>query len=220
MLQYLASLFSPKKVFYKDISLLALWDRGSTFTRYTSFQRRAKLMCSHVGRHSRICINTELFYTSVGNFTIIARNCIVGLGAHPTNTLSPHSIFYKKHRWKWHDDWCKDTGFRESDKPITIGNGVWIGMRCLILDGVTIGDGAIVAAGAVVTKDVPPYAIVGGVPAKVLKYRFAPEVIERLLEIKWWNLPDEEITRVRDIFHIPNPTMEDLDKFFPQKDLR
>ena len=215
MLQYIPSVLSLKKLLYKDISPLALWDSYSTITPYTSLQRKAKLMNSHVGRHSRICINTELFNTRVGNFSIIARNCVVGLGAHPTNTLSPHSIFYKRNRWKWHDDWCKDTGFRESDKPITIGNGVWIGMRCLILDGVTIGDGAIVAAGAVVTKDVPPFAVVGGVPAKVLKYRFSPEVIERLLEIQWWNLPDEEITRIKDIFHIPNPTMEDLNKYFP-----
>ena len=216
MLQYIGSLFSLKKLLFKDISLLAYWDNTSTFTHYTSLQRKAKLLHSHVGRHSRICINTELLNTTVGNFSIIARNCVVGLGAHPTNTLSPHSIFYKQNRWKWHDEWYEDTGFRENDMPVTIGNGVWIGIRCLILDGVTIGDGAIVAAGAVVTKDVPPFAVVGGVPAKVLKYRFSPEMIERLLEIQWWNLPDEEITRVKDIFHKPNPTLEDLDKYFPR----
>jgi tetrahydrodipicolinate N-succinyltransferase len=84
------------------------------------------------------------------------------------------------------------------------------------MNGVTIGDGSILAAGAIVTKDIPPYAIAGGIPAKVLKYRFSPEMIERLLEIKWWNLPDEEITRVKDIFHKPNPTLGDLDKFFPR----
>ena len=216
MLQYLPSLFSLKKILFKDISPFALWDKSSSITRYTSLQRWAKLMHSCVGQHSRICINTELLNTNVGNFSIIARNCVVGLGAHPTNTLSPHSIFYKKKRWKWHDEWCKDTGFRESDSPIVIGNGVWIGMRCLILDGVTIGDGAIVAAGAVVTKDVPPFAVVGGVPAKVLKYRFSPEMIERLMEIRWWDLPDEEITRIKEIFHKPNPTLEDLDRFFPR----
>jgi hypothetical protein len=59
---------------------------------------------------------------------------------------------------------------------------------------------------------------VGGVPATVLKYRFSPEIIERLLEIKWWNLPDEEITRIKDIFHIPNPTLEDLDRYFPRNE--
>ena len=86
----------------------------------------------------------------------------------------------------------------------------------MVMNGVTIGDGAIIAAGAVVTKDIPPYAIAGGIPAKVLKYRFPPEIIERLLEIKWWNLSDEEITRVKDLFHIPNPTLEDLGKYFPK----
>lgn len=74
-----------------------------------------------------------------------------------------------------------------------IGNDVWIGANAIILQGVTIGDGAIIAAGAVVTKDVPPYAIVGGVPAKVIKYRFSDEVILKLLQIKWWDKPEEWI---------------------------
>ena len=85
------------------------------------------------------------------------------------------------------------------------------------MDGVSIGDGAIVAAGSVVVKDVPPYAIVGGAPAKVIKYRFPEEMIERLLEIKWWNLPDEELTKVVELFHIKNLTLEDLDKFFAKE---
>ena len=85
----------------------------------------------------------------------------------------------------------------------------------MIMDGVTISDGAIVATGAVVTKDVPPYAIVGGVPAKVIKYKFSPEIIARLEEIKWWDLPDEKITEVIDLFHIKNPTLEDINKYFP-----
>ena len=83
------------------------------------------------------------------------------------------------------------------------------------MDGVNIGDGAIVAAGAVVTKDIPPFAVVGGVPAKVIKYRFPQEMIERLEEIKWWDLPDEELTKVIDLFHKPNPSLEDLYRFFP-----
>ena len=83
------------------------------------------------------------------------------------------------------------------------------------MNGVTIGDGAIVAANATVTKDVPPYAIVGGMPAKVIKYRFPQEMINRLLEVKWWNLPDNEITKIVELFHRPNPTLEDLNEFFP-----
>ena len=93
---------------------------------------------------------------------------------------------------------------------------MWIGAKSIVMDGVTIGDGAIVAAGSVVTKDVPPYAIVGGAPARVIKYRFPQEMIVRLLEIKWWNLPDEDITKALALFHKPNPTLDDINKFFPQ----
>ena len=97
---------------------------------------------------------------------------------------------------------------------MTIGNGVWVGRNCIIMDGVNIGDGATVAAGAVVTKNVPPFAVVGGVPARIIKYRFPQEMIDRLMQIQWWNLPDEEITKVIDIFHKPNPTLEDLNRYF------
>ena len=79
----------------------------------------------------------------------------------------------------------------------------------------TIGDGAIIATGAVVTKDIPPYAIAGGVPAKVIKIRFPQDIVDRLLEIKWWNMPDDEITKRIGLFHTPNPTLEDINRFFP-----
>lgn len=87
-----------------------------------------------------------------------------------------------------------------SKGDIHIGNDVWLGRHSRVMSGVTIGDGAIVAAGAIVTKDVPPYAIVGGVPAKVLKYRFTESQIEGLLELKWWDWSDEAIrARVDDL---------------------
>ena len=70
---------------------------------------------------------------------------------------------------------------------------MFIGANVTILDGVTIGDGAIIGAGAVVAKDIPPYAIAGGVPAKVIKYRFTPEQIEKLLQIQWWNFQEADL---------------------------
>ena len=84
-----------------------------------------------------------------------------------------------------------------------IGHDVWIGANALILPEVTIGDGAVIAAGAVVTRDVPPYAIVGGVPARVIRYRFSPEMIDAFLEIKWWDWPLEKIKENFDLFYHP-----------------
>ena len=94
---------------------------------------------------------------------------------------------------------------------VDIGNDVWIGHGAVILKDVTIGDGAIISASAVVTKDVPPYAIVAGVPAKVIKFRFPPEIIEKLIEIKWWNKGDEWIGKNIEVFKKPIQSIADLD---------
>lgn len=99
----------------------------------------------------------------------------------------------------------------ESKGDIVIGDDVWIGYRATILSGVKIGQGAIIAAGAVVTKDVPPYAIVGGVPAKVIKYRFEPEMIEELLKIDYGKLSKEDIEKhIDDLYtELKNPSQLD-----------
>ncbi|MFA5077646.1 MAG: CatB-related O-acetyltransferase [Candidatus Micrarchaeia archaeon] len=90
-----------------------------------------------------------------------------------------------------------------SKGPVTIGNDVWIGTNAIILSDVRIGDGAVVGAGAVVTKDVPPYAIVGGVPANVIRFRFSREIIDRMERIRWWDWPDGEVEKNLDLFYGP-----------------
>jgi len=90
-----------------------------------------------------------------------------------------------------------------SKGSVRIGNDVWIGANATILSGVTIGDGAVVAAGSVVTEPVPPFAIVGGVPASIIKYRFQAETIERLLRVCWWNWSPEQIEQNMNLFYLP-----------------
>lgn len=128
--------------------------------------------------------------TTIGKFCSIAANVVIGAGEHPLNYLSTSPFFYNE-----------ALGFAKGAReiylsPVHVGNDVWICDNVFIKGGVTIGDGAVLAAGAVVTKDVPPYAVVAGVPAKVLKYRFAPDIVQRLLASKWWDLSDETIKRI------------------------
>lgn len=105
---------------------------------------------------------------------------------------------------------------------ITVDDDVWIGFRSTIMSGVHIGQGAVVAAGAVVTKDVPPYAIVGGVPAKIIKYRFSPEIIEQLLKLDYSKLTDDMIReRIDDLYtSLEGKSPEEVEKllaWFPKK---
>lgn len=212
MLQYLPSLFSIKKLTWKNLSLSSLWDSKTKFPKSTAICRGSKINNSTFGKYCRVGINVEVNNAIVGNFTRIGRNTIIGPGSHPMNLLTSHNIFYKKNSLG-RPEWVGKIDFDE-EKRIEIGHDVWVGLNCIIMDGVKIGDSSIIAAGAVVTKDVPPFAIVGGVPAKVLKYRFPQEMIDRLMEIQWWSLPEEEITKRIDLWHKANPTLEDLNNYF------
>lgn len=116
---------------------------------------------------------------TIGNYCAIAGGVEFLVGAeHRTDLISTYPFNMKHH--------C-------SKGPIVIGNDVWIGQQATILSGVTIGDGAVIGARAVVAKDVKPYAVVAGNPARVKKFRFKPKQIERLLEIKWWDWPADRI---------------------------
>lgn len=152
---------------------------------------------TYIGKYAGICPPDKI---KIGDYCAIANGTMFNPSGHPTNWLSVHPFQYReKCDPRLYGNMINKNAvyYNEQPKSIEIGNDVWIGERSVIMGGVKIGDGAIVALGAVVTKDVPPYAIVGGVPAKVLKYRFSKEIIDELLEIKWWELPYEFITTLQ-----------------------
>ena len=139
----------------------------------------------------------------IGKYCSIAAEAqfIMNGGNHPTTWLTtyPFSIFGRGWEVAEPPAWPHKGDTR-------VGNDVWIGYRALIGPGVTIGDGAIIGSGAFVTKDVPPYAIVGGNPAAVLRFRFDEPTIARLLALRWWEWPQAEITR-----HVRALCSNDLD---------
>ncbi len=151
-----------------------------------------------IGYGTYISPNAWISETEIGKFCSIGPNFLCGWGIHPTTGLSTSPMFYST---------LKQNGLSvssenkiEERKKIFIGNDVFIGANVTVLDGVSIADGAIIAAGAVVTADVPPYAIVGGVPAKLLKYRFSEDRIEKLLAIAWWNWDKKQLNEVEKHF--------------------
>lgn len=125
----------------------------------------------------------------IGRYCSVAKHVDIGVPQHPVNWLSISPRQYFPDFQIWTKSYGKEVSripFWGESKITEIGNDVWIGDRVLIMGGVKIGDGAIIAAGAVVTKDVPPYAVVGGVPAKVIKYRFDEGTVKKLLDLQWW----------------------------------
>lgn len=176
--------------------------------------KRSLLVDSYLSRHSYIAFDCRLFGARIGKFCSIGPRVYTGFSNHPTDTfVSTFLAFYKDTRKVFGYSYYTglQPGFEMYRKTasgylVDIGHDVWIGADVKIMDGVSIGNGAVVAAGAVVTKDVPPYAIVGGVPAKIIKYRFTPDQIEFLQQFKWWNMPEDWIRENWQMF-------EDIEKF-------
>ncbi len=132
-------------------------------------------------------VNSDINNATVGKFCSIAPFCRIGIGKHPSKDfVSTFPAFFSENNAGCKVSFSEKDLFNEFER-IEIGNDVWIGINSIILDGVKIGDGAIIGAGAVVTKDVDDYAIVGGVPAKLIRYRFSEEQIEYLKQIRWWD---------------------------------
>lgn len=145
-----------------------------------------------MGRYSYMGKNNSVANTTIGSFCSIASYCAIGGGAHPLDMVSTSPVFYEgKNGFNKHFSNIPT----EVNKAVEIGNDVWIGEAVFINDGLKIGTGAVIGAHSVVTKDVPPYAIVAGAPAKILRYRFDEETIQKLLASRWWEWSDEELAK-------------------------
>ncbi len=142
------------------------------------------------------CVSGFYFAVKIGRYCSIAKDVQIGWHSHPFHYLSSSPVFYRDLSFiynipKKEEYFFTPSDFKKNTPPVTvqtteIGNDVYIGNGAFILPGVKIGDGAVIAARAVVTKDVPPYAVVAGVPADIKKYRFDLDIIEELLSLQWW----------------------------------
>ena len=147
---------------------------------------------------SYVAPNSIISNAEIGKFCSIGPNFLCGYGIHPLNGISTAPMFYSVK--KQNGFTLSDHNKIEEQEIVKIGNDVFIGANVTILDGVKIGDGAIIGAGAVVTKDVPPYGIAVGVPARVIKKRFTEIEIKSMLEIRWWDWPEEKLKEVEKNF--------------------
>lgn len=171
----------------------------------------ASLISSAIGYASYLGRNTHIKNTKIGKYTSIGPDVKCVFGKHPSDTfVSTHPAFFSTLKQSGFS-YVKEQLFQEFEKPldqdekysIIIGNDVWIGAGVTLMDGVTIGDGAILATNSLVVKDIEPYAIVGGVPAKVIKYRFEKDEIEFLRQLRWWDKTydwiEENIEEFKDV---------------------
>lgn len=203
MLKIKKNVIFQKKVV---LGMNVYFEGANLLANKTRVQNVSLGFASYIGRESQIenC--------GIGRYTCIGSQVRTIFGRHPTNDfVSIHPIFYSTRKQigfslvnhpKFDEFAPKD----ENEHSIHIGSDVWIGQGVLIMDGITIGNGAIVGAGALVNKDVPDYAIVAGVPARIVRYRFTEDEIEELMKIRWWEKDFTWVSRHADDF-------EDIHKF-------
>ena len=161
---------------------------------------------SDIGYGTYIGKNAKIDMCKIGRYCSIANDFQIAIGNHPTSTwVSTHPAFFSVYGqagiiYTDRQRYEEIKYVNDSDKAVIIGSDVWIGQRVTVLNGIKIGNGSIIAAGAVVVDDTPDYSIVGGIPARVIKYRFTDEEIEFLKELKWWEKDTKWIKAHAELF--------------------
>ena len=180
----ICSIFDKKKHF----SAVVL---NSSLDPMSAVRPNCRVYDSSLGRYSYVARNSLIQHTQIGKFCSISEGCNIGMPMHPTNLISTSPVFLKGSNYL-HKNF---SSIEFEDCPTTyIGNDVWIGANAMIKSGIQIGNGCIIAAGAVVTKNLPSYAIAGGIPAKIIRYRFTEEKIKEIEQLKWWDWSDKKLT--------------------------
>lgn len=153
-----------------------------------------------LGDYSYVNSGAVIASGRIGHFCSIGPYAMVGMPVHPTSFRSTSPRLYGSA-----NIFGTPSSWNDFPKPPTIGSDVWIGAFAFVKQGVHIGHGAVIGAGAVVTRDVMPYAIVAGVPAKLVRYRFDPDTVEKLLRSRWWEKSISELASMADSFQMPEP---------------
>lgn len=161
--------------------------------RYTEVGARTKLLETELGDYTYVVNDSDIAYATIGKFTSIAAMTRINPGNHPMQRVSQSHFTYRASAY--FDGEVDETEFFAWRRAhhVTIGNDVWIGHGAIVLPGRNVGDGAVIGAGAVVTKDIPAYAVAVGNPARVLRQRFVGHVPARLRALAWWDWPHEQI---------------------------
>jgi phosphonate metabolism protein (transferase hexapeptide repeat family) len=166
--------------------------RDSSLGVWTAVGARTSIAESTLGDYSYVVSDCNVIYTTIGKFCSIAAASRLNPGNHPLDRPALHHFTYRSASYELGDDDAAFFDWRREHR-VVLGHDVWIGHGAVVLPGVTIGTGAVLGAGAVASKDIPPFAIAVGVPAKIVRYRFAPEIVERLLRLAWWDWPHERL---------------------------
>lgn len=170
--------------------------KTAKFGKYTDIAERVILREVTIGDFTYLERNSECIYADIGKFCSIASNVRINALEHPMERVTMHKISYRPNEYFRFQG--VDQAFREhrQSRRVTIGNDVWIGHGAVVLPGRSIGHGSVIGANAVVTKDVPPYTIVAGNPARVIRPRFDADIAARLIALAWWDWPIEKIFEV------------------------
>ncbi len=170
--------------------------RNAKLGRFTEIKERVAFSDSELGDYSYVERQAEVIYAQIGKFCAIAANARVNALEHPLERVSQHKITYRANEYFLGAKLDSEFRARRQGQLVEIGHDVWIGHGAIVKPRVKIGHGAVVAAGAIVTHDVSAYAIVAGVPAKFMRWRFEPKLSARIITLGWW---DWEHDRLADV---------------------